>query len=254
MNIKKIKEIFRERFQIFGPRFKKHKVLFTTIFLLFIGFIYNEKTYKRKLLMAKISNENERIFIDMRLANKSLKEKTEILLKPLEDDIVIGVKQNPKVSIVDYSSYTCRHCRAMRSEIAKLLDEYKDKEDFQYIIRPVSNRQTIAFNVFLNCLNDDQQRLQIMDEFFAIDWSKPKDVRKIIFDTAEKYNIDKDFTRNCIDNEENYRKAIYYQREGSVAFYFEQVPTLVINGKKYMGFKDYDKLSKIIKAQYDSKN
>jgi protein-disulfide isomerase len=229
-------------------KIKSNRVAIIVVILLSIGFISDKNRTKRIADERNVGDTvpKESIFIDMTLYSKNLKEKREYLLDNFDNDFVIGDKKAP-LTIVDFSSFSCSFCRQMRRDINKIVDEYAVKSKrLRYVLRPVVNSKTIALKILLGCVEDSDKRWKLIDSIFSIDWMKINSVKTAVDGLMTKHNIDAEKIRDCLNDDEKYQKIVYYQRENSQIFKIEKTPLLVVNGRTYSGYKNYDELKKII--------
>lgn len=228
---------------------KKYKIYLIIIGILAIGVFYKRKVVD-KTVKAKITEENHTgprtVMIHMGLHNKTKEEKREYLLNHFDLDYVIGNK-NAKATIIEYSSFTCKYCKKMRGEIRKILDEYAPDENSQirYIIRPIYNTKTIPLGAFLICAKDED-KLNIIDNFFRKDLSTITDMEEFLLETGKKYDMDETYVKNCIYDKDMYEKLIYMQQTSRSAFSLDATPVFIINGKEYVGYKTSKQLKNII--------
>jgi protein-disulfide isomerase len=227
---------------------KSNRVLIVVVVLLSVGFVSGKNRVKRIADERNIGDAvpKESIFVDMTLYSKNLREKREYLLDNFDNDFVIGDKNAP-LTIVDFSSFSCSFCRQMRRDINKIVDEYAVKSKrLRYVLRPVVNSKTIALKILLSCVEDGDKQWELIDSIFGIDWMKIDSMKTTIEGLMAKHNIDAKKVRDCLNNDEMYQKIVYYQRENSQIFKIERTPLLVVNGRTYSGYKNYDELKKII--------
>jgi protein-disulfide isomerase len=256
INIKKVKlekiANYCNRFRIYLVRqIKKNSVLVTVFTLLCVGFFYNKAKVKRLVkerenIIADSTVEGSSIFFDTSLYNKTIEQKRKILLNNFDNDHVIGNPDAP-VTLIDYSSFSCKYCRQMRSSMNRIVEEYaKNSDKLLYVFRPVLNKKTIALKVFLNCVDDEEKRWLLVGDMFEVDWYKIQDVKMVLSNLVKRRNFDMDMHNECLSGAAEHKKIIYYQNENSLLFDLKRTPFIVVNGKKYTGYKTYDELKEII--------
>ncbi len=242
--------------QYFIEKIKKYKVTLIIILILGIGCGYkkaivakNKKEIESKVLNESSNNSNstQKILINKHLYNKTNKEKKDYLLSNFIMDSTIG-SEKAKITIIDYSSFTCDYCKKMRQEINKIIDEYVTKKKLvKYVLRPIYNKKTIPYGAFLLCVNPEQRK-EIAELFFEPDFKNFKTIEDFIISIGNKYNLNEEYVKNCIFDQDSYNKIIYMQNESKKVFNLKGTPVLVINGKEYIGYKDYDELKDIIET------
>jgi protein-disulfide isomerase len=230
---------------------KDNNVFVTILVLLYIGFYYNRAKFRiaeeeKKTIIADTTMNDEAIFLDTALYNKTLEQKKEYLLSNFDNDHIIG-NINAPVKMIDYSSFSCKYCQQMRADINKIIQEYAISSDkLLYVFRPVVNKKTMALKILLNCVDDEKKVWEMVHEMFSIDWNKIEDEKFVLNNLIKKYNIATKRHNECLSGSTEYRKILYYQKENSQFFNLKRTPLLVINGVKYSGYKNYDELKKII--------
>lgn len=243
----KIKEI-KEQYLRF---IKKYFVYFSIVLLLIIGFIYNKN--KADIFNKKLLKENpqkaleDKIYFNSILYDKTLAEKRKILLQPFEDEYVVGDKNAP-IIIIDFSSFTCTYCSKMREPLNRILDEYIPKKQVKYIFRPFLSKKTIVLKRFLDCIQDTEIKHKVRENIFKTNWNKYETLREVLAHEIAVNNLNTKEIIECADNEESFVKMVYLQRENVLVFDVAKTPLLVINGKKYYGYKTYNELKTIIES------
>lgn len=246
---------------------KQYKTYIIVLVILITGYMYKKyitvKEYikKENIINASENNEVENnlkktIMINVNLYNKTEKEKKKYLLSNFDMDNVI-FNENAKITIIDYSSFTCKFCKSMRNDINKIIKEYAiQKHLIKYVLRPVYSKKTIPIGALLLC-SEPSKRKEIAENFFNIDINQVTDFEKLLIDIGKKYNMNEDYIKQCIYNEENYEKIIYMQNESKDIFDLNATPALIINGTKYTGYKNYKAIENIIQQilnKNDTKN
>jgi protein-disulfide isomerase len=227
---------------------KKNSVFITILVLLSVGFTYSKHKVTKMIEEKEIRETTTEgaVFVDTALYDKTFKEKKEYLLNNFDNDFVIGDEKAP-LTLVDFSSFSCMFCRKMRDDMDKIIDEYAVKSKrLRYVLRPVVNSKTIPLKILLNCINDDEKRWKLINNMFSINWDGAPSVKTVVDGLIFRHRIDMEEIRKCLTSDDEYKKIVYYQKENSLIFKIQRTPLLVINGKKYSGYRDYDELKKII--------
>ena len=232
---------------------KKTKAVVILFLLLCLGFLYNtkHKTSAKTSETVPVSEENPlTIFVKPGLFGKTPEEKREYLLNNFEMDNVVG-NLDAKITVIEYSSFTCKYCKSLRKEINKLVGDYALKEQkIRYILRPLYNTKTIPLGAFIQCARTEDKE-KIADYFFSKDIDNIDNMEKFLLEAGNKFNMNEDYVKDCIYDEDMYKKLIYMQQETNTAFNIEGTPVLFINGKEYAGYRTVEKLKTIIDSIYD---
>jgi hypothetical protein len=239
-------------------KIKDNSVIVTVVAVLCVGFYYNKVKFKRAAqerdnIIADSTPSDEAFFFDTSLYNKTLEQKREFLLNNFDNDHTIGNPDAPVV-FIDYSSFSCKFCQQMRVSIDKIIKEYaKNSDKILYVFRPTLNKKTIALKALLNCVENDEKRWALTKDMFNIDWYKVDDIRVVLDNLMRRHDFDATKHNECLSGSVEHKKIIYYQNENSLLFDLKRTPLIVINGKKYVGYKTYDELKKIVE-EYVKKN
>lgn len=239
----KIKNIY----QLFLSKIKQYKIVLIILIIITIGFIYKiqAKTVENNTQPTTKQQETVNVVIHTGLFNKTTEEKREFLLNNYEMDNLLGNK-NAKISIIEYSSFTCKYCKKLRKEINKIIQEYVyDKKIANYATRPLYNTKTIPFGAFIQCSRKEDKQ-NIIDTLFKANVSSIKNMEEFLINIGKDFNMDEEYIKNCLYNEETYQKLIYIQQETNSVFNLKGTPVLIINGKEYVGYKTYQELKEII--------
>ncbi|MDR1499014.1 MAG: DsbA family protein [Rickettsiales bacterium] len=261
MKLKKIEAFVSRIKEDVLKKIKKYKILVCVVILLGIGCLYKIRTEENVSKMqfkavddAVVGNavkasssaqSRKTVFINTNLYGKPPKERKKYLLE--NHDMDSFVKNNgAKVTIIDYSSFVCSFCKGMREDMNKIIKEYVlDKQIMNYVLRPVYNRKTIPLGAFLLCMKDED-RLKIAEDFFKINIDETTDFDTLLVDVAQKYGINEDYVKDCIHDEGNYERIIYMQTESKNTFDLRGTPVLIVNGKQYTGYRNYEQIKHIV--------
>ncbi|MBO4956465.1 MAG: thioredoxin domain-containing protein [Rickettsiales bacterium] len=224
-----------------------------------IGFIHRTNTEGKNEAIAITNNTQQKmtapatVVIHTGLFDKSQEEKRNFLLNNYEMDNLLGEK-SAKISIIEYSSFTCKYCKKLRKEINKIIQEYVyDKKIANYATRPLYNTKTIPFGAFIQCSRkEDKQR--IIDRLFEANVNSIVSMEDFLIKVGKDFNMNEEYVKSCLYNEEMYQKLIYMQQETNSVFDLKGTPVLIINGEEYAGYKTYQELKEIIDRIINNNN
>ncbi|MDR2077523.1 MAG: DsbA family protein [Rickettsiales bacterium] len=217
------------------------------------GFFYKKRAdavrlaSKKELQAAKEGKDSQprTIMINLNLHGKTPEEKKKFLLNNFTMDCAIG-DSSAKVTIVDFSSFDCKYCKKMRPEIKKIIQKYVvEDKTVRYALRPLFKSKNLSLGAFLQCSRYNE-RLDIAEELFSQDIDTIEDYESFIGELAEKYNMNEQYVKDCIYDEDLYEKIIYMQQSNKQVFNINATPMLIINGKRVIGYKNYDQIEKIV--------
>lgn len=231
----------------------KHRAILLLFLIILVGFIYNSfsQAPQEDLNIRKATTDEPiTVFIKPGLYGKTPEEKREYLLTHFENDNVIG-DPNAEVTVIEYSSFTCNYCKAMRKEINRLVDEYAiNEKKIKYVLRPLYNTRTIPIGAFLGCVSEKNKEKAI-DYFFLKNIEDVENMEEFLIEAGKEFGMTEEVVKNCIYDEDTYKKLIYMQQETNTAFDIEGTPFLFINGEGYAGYKTSEKLKTIIDQKYE---
>lgn len=228
-------------------KIKKYKIVIILFLILLVGFLYNSKEKNKNQIKAS-AEEPITVFINTNLYGKTDDEKKEYLLNDFSMDNLIG-DPSAKITIIEYSSFTCDYCKNFRKETNKLIKEYiTNKNIIRYAIRPLYNTRTIPLGAFLQCA-DKKDREQIVDYFFDKEIENIKNMEEFLIETGKKFNMNEEYVKKCIYDKDLYQKLIYMQQETNGVFKIKATPLLLINGEEYYGYKTFEELKTIIDSK-----
>ena len=150
-------------------------------------------------------------------------------------DVVIG-KADAPVTIVEYASMTCSHCRDFHSGKAQLI-----LREF-----PFDPRAVAAF-MLARCAGEDR-RTAMVDVLFdqQRDWAAAENASVALLKIAQLAGMSQDQFKACLQNTELQSKVVAVQEAGQKLLGFSATPTFFINGDKYAGAMSADEMAAII--------
>lgn len=163
-------------------------------------------------------------------------------------DVIIG-KADAPVTIVEYASMTCSHCRDFHSEsYPAIKKDYLDTGKAKLILRefPFDPRALAAF-MLARCVGDDR-RTAMVDVLFdqQRDWAGAENASVALLKIAQLAGMSEDQFKACLQNTELQGKVVAVQKAGQDEFGVSATPTFFINGEKYAGAMSADEMAAII--------
>ncbi|MEP1206658.1 MAG: DsbA family protein [Rhizobiaceae bacterium] len=169
---------------------------------------------------------------------------------PVEDN-VMG-EANAKVTIVEYASMTCPHCKSFHEKILPTIKEkYISTGKAKYILRPFpfdGDRRGEAAFMLAKCAPNDAY-YPMIDALFATQstWAgKGNPVPELLRLSKLSGMTEADF-KACLGNQELLTKIIQGRNKAVKDFGVRATPTVFVNGEK-LGDSTIDSLSKAIEA------
>jgi protein-disulfide isomerase len=168
---------------------------------------------------------------------------------PLPDK-VLG-KEDAPVTIVEYASMTCPHCKNFHENALKEIKaNYIETGKVKLIFRefPLDNR-AVAAAMLARCAPADKY-FPMLDILFAQQgsWSTSKDPRTELFNISKMAGFSKESFEACISNAEIFKGVKAIRARGGDKFDVNSTPTLFIGGVKFSGELSYKGVSAAIDA------
>jgi protein-disulfide isomerase len=211
---------------------KKIYIVIIIILLLIIGFLgYNQFSNKKQ------DNTNNIDYGD--------------LGKVFKGDLIIGNEKAP-ITIIEYYSYLCGHCKVFEDEtLPKLSEEYIVTGKVKLILRPFPPYE-LAQAVL--CANDQDKFLEYHNYLFANnDKINSIDILKTF---AENIGMNKKKFDDCLSSEKYKSRAeeLYNQGNGDfkkagIPDAQQGTPTFFINGETIIGAMPYSDFVKVIESK-----
>jgi hypothetical protein len=136
----------------------------------------------------------------------------------------------------------------MRSGIKKIIQEYViDKKIARYVLRPIYEAKNIPVGAFLLCAKPED-RLRIAEEMFVVNLGKIDDFTLFLVDVGKRYGMDEGYVRDCIHDDDTYKKIIYMQQNNREVFSINVTPMLIINNQERVGYQSYEQIRDFIES------
>lgn len=163
-------------------------------------------------------------------------------------DVVLG-DPNAKVTIVEYASMTCSHCRDFHSESWPTIKrDYVDTGKVKFILRefPFDPRALAAF-MLARCAGDDK-RTAMVDVLFdqQREWAAAENASVALLKIAQLSGMSQDQFKACLSNSDLQTKVVAVQTAGQNEFGVKATPTFFVNGDKYAGALSAEQMAAVI--------
>ena len=167
---------------------------------------------------------------------------------PIED-VVYGQPDAP-VTIIEYASMTCGHCRAFHEETWPTIKaEYVDTGKAKFIIRefPFDPRSAAAF-MLARCAPNDQRSAMIDAMFETQDnWARAENGQAALFDVARLAGFTEESFRTCL-TDQSLTERIFASFKKGEELGVNSTPTFFIGGQRYTGNMDAETMGALIDA------
>ncbi|WP_245410607.1 DsbA family protein [Notoacmeibacter marinus] len=153
-------------------------------------------------------------------------------------EMVLGSEDAP-VTIVEYASMTCGHCRTFHEEtFPKVNEEFIQSGKVRFILRefPLDPRATAAF-MLARCSKD--KYFPVVDVLFDRQdvWARaePQNAAKSLFDTVKIAGFTEESFDACLKDQALLDNINSVRKQAGEEFGVQSTPTFFIDGKKYAG-------------------
>jgi protein-disulfide isomerase len=164
------------------------------------------------------------------------------------NDIFMG-NADAKVTIVEYASMTCPHCRSFHeTTLPAIKEKYIDTGKARLVLRefPFDPRAAAAF-MLARCAGDDKYYAMVGTLFAQQDgWSRVDDAKAALLQLSKLAGFTQDSFDKCLTNQQLLNDVNEVRERGAKDFGVESTPTFFINGKKYPGALTVEQMSGII--------
>ena len=165
------------------------------------------------------------------------------------DDRILGPADAP-ITIIEYSSLTCPHCATFHAEAWPEIKETWIAEGTARLVfrhfpldamalRAAAVADCIEgerFFGFLDLLFKSQQR-----------WAKSNPPLKVLGQMARLAGMSQEKFDACVNDEAQMDRILERRQDGMRTYDVRSTPTLIINGRKVEGTRDFDYYEKIFK-------
>mgnify|MGYP001950209894 CR=1 FL=1 len=171
---------------------------------------------------------------------------------PIEDNVMGDA--NAKVTIVEYASMTCPHCRSFHENILPAVKEkFVDTGKVKFILRPFpfdGDRRGEAAFMLAKCAPNDNYYAMV-DALFSTQnvWADPKTnpVPELVRLSKLAGMSEAEFEK-CLAQQDLLTKIIEGRNKAVKDFGVRSTPTLFINDEKFSGDLTEEGLTKAIEA------
>ena len=169
---------------------------------------------------------------------------------PMDDNVMGDV--NAPVTIVEYASMTCPHCRTFHENVVpKLKSDYIDAGKVKYILRPFpfnGDRRGEAAFMLAKCAPNDNY-YPMVDALFASQssWASAQNPVPELMQMAALSGMDEATFKACLSNQELLTQIIEGRNLAVEKFGVTSTPTIFVNNQK-LGDSTLETVTKAIEA------
>lgn len=164
-------------------------------------------------------------------------------------DVVIG-DENAPVTIVEYASLTCSHCRDFHeTSYPTIKKDFIDTGKAKLIIRefPFDPRALAAF-MLARCAGDDAKRTAMVDVLFdqQPQWAYSNQASAELLKISRLAGMSEEQFKACLSDKDLQKNVVAVQQRGETEFGVSATPTFFVNGDKYAGAVGAPQMAAII--------
>ncbi len=169
---------------------------------------------------------------------------------PVEDEVMGDV--NAPVTIIEYASMTCPHCKSFHEKIMpQIKEKYVDTGKAKYILRPFpfdGDRRGEAAFMLAKCAPNNNY-YPMIDELFRTQdvWGRAGNPVPELLRIAKFAGMTEDDFKTCLSNQELLTKIIEGRNKAVKDFGVQATPTVFVNDQK-LGDSRFETVSKAIEA------
>jgi protein-disulfide isomerase len=166
---------------------------------------------------------------------------------PLKD-IFIG-NADAKVTIVEYASMTCPHCKRFHEgTLPAITEKYLNTGKARLVLRefPFDPRAAAAF-MLSRCAGDDKYYAMVSALFQQQEnWATAEDAKGALLQLSRLAGLSQETFDKCLSNQELLNQVNAVRERATKDFGVNSTPTFFINGKKYSGEQSVEQMSALI--------
>jgi len=178
----------------------------------------------------------------------------------INNEIPLIASKNPNaVDIIEFSSFTCSHCRDFHNDTLPIIKDSKIISDINYYIidfpldyfafyaSRISSCVGNTRSTFTDIAYDQQEEWKNL--YKSSDPESQFEVEDTLINYAVQLGHSKKELLKCIEDEEMQNSLLGKQIEAQERFKIESTPTFLISGEKVLGNQPGSKFIEIIKKK-----
>jgi protein-disulfide isomerase len=156
-------------------------------------------------------------------------------VSPVLGDVPQGSADAP-VTVLEYASYTCSHCRDFwKQEFPRLKAEYIDTGKVKFIYRdfPLDENLAVTLAAIARCKGEESY-FKVIDDLFTAQYdiltaAQKGEAAPLILEIASRNGMSQDEVRTCIDHHPDLTKAILDSRNEGAGRGVNSTPAIFVN-------------------------
>lgn len=175
-----------------------------------------------------------------------------LMAEPPIEEFWLGDPAAP-VTIVEYASMTCSHCRDFHNNVYDtLIDDYVETGEVRFVMReyPLDERATAAF-MLARCAPGDSGYYALIDHLFenqtAWAFGDAEGFVDTLFETVQEFGFTRDSFDACLTNQD-LLDGVNAVADRGAELGVNSTPTFFVNGVSYPGALTIAQLREAISA------
>ena len=165
------------------------------------------------------------------------------------DDRILGPADAP-ITIIEYSSLTCPHCATLHAEAWPEIKETWIAEGTARLVFRHFPLDAMALRAaaVADCI-EGERFFGFLDLLFKSQkrWAKSNPPLKVLGQMARLAGMSQEKFDACVNDEAQMDRILERRQDGMRTYDVKSTPTLIINGRKVEGTRDFDYYEKIFK-------
>lgn len=176
--------------------------------------------------------------------------------KAQEGEFVLGKTKAP-IFVAEYSTFNCPHCVKFYNDVLpKIEKDYIKTGKVQFVHRDFPlNEQSLHGSMLTRCQKRKVEYFDLLREMYrsSFFWSYSSQYREKIYKVAAQKGIKQSEVELCwedqaLKDELQLNKLKYFKE-----FKLTTTPTFFVNGRKIVGYRDYNQFKEIFDSILDEK-
>ncbi len=156
------------------------------------------------------------------------------------------------VEIIEFASLTCSHCAHFHQEILPLLKrDYIDSGKLRFVYRDFPLDRYALYGSMLARCSGEKGFFPFIDVLYAqqAKWIRATDPLKSLGQIARQSGMTSEDFKVCLGNKAIEDGILENRLEAERQYKIQATPTLIINGEKYEGKKNFEAIERAIKKR-----
>ncbi len=165
---------------------------------------------------------------------------------PAIGDMVLGAGPDAKVTLVEYASATCSHCRDFHTETWKQLKaEYVDTNKIRFIFREFPTNDVALAAFMIARAAPKESYFPLIDVYFNTFNTWTQNPAQGLLDIAKQAGFSEDKFNQTLRDQALAKGIVDIQKTGE-GFGVKGTPTFFINGEVYEGERTFEAMKAAI--------